>query len=158
MIPQTIFYLAILLITLYVMYDSLNYARLTAIYQQFSSILTLLFLIPLGIKYFTTRKSSVLCYDLDWNNDKLKRKSNEYFLFLILLMLLVSSLLGFVMGIGVFITLFLCIRGELSISRSFVMAMVFVLLLGTLSKLLTLQYPTGLLQSYFNVTLPWPLQ
>lgn len=158
MIPQTIFYLVILLITLYVMYDSLNYARLTAIYQQFSSILTMLFLIPLGIKYFTTRKSSVLCYDLDWNNDKLKRKSNEYFLFLILLMLLVSSLLGFVMGIGVFITLFLCIRGELSISRSFVMAMVFVLLLGTLSKLLTLQYPTGLLQSYFNVTLPWPLQ
>jgi hypothetical protein len=71
-------------------------------------------------------------------------------------MLAVSALAGFVVGIGSFIYIFVRLKARVSHFICAIYAGVFVLLLGTLSYFMTLQYPEGILQSY--VTLPWPLQ
>ncbi len=68
----------------------------------------------------------------------------------------ISALAGFVIGIGSFIYIFVRLKAGLSHIGCAIYAGVFILLLGTLSHFMTLQYPEGILQSY--LTLPWPLQ
>jgi hypothetical protein len=71
-------------------------------------------------------------------------------------MLAVSAVAGFVIGVAAFIYAFMRVKARVSHWACALGAAIFVLLLGILSHLLTLEYPQGLLQSY--VTLPWPLQ
>jgi hypothetical protein len=85
-------------------------------------------------------------------------RSAEFYLALILGMLLLSGLLGFVLGSAVFIVAFLRRFGEVKYWQAALGAMGFILLLGILSNQLTLRYPTGLLQTHAGIELPWPLQ
>ena len=86
------------------------------------------------------------------------RLSAEFFLGLLLGMLLVSALIGYVLGIALFIFLFLWKRAQMKVLYAALGAAGFVLFLGILSDQLTLRYPTGLLQTYLGIDLPWPLQ
>ena len=56
------------------------------------------------------------------------------------------------------IFLFLLLKARVSVLRSGLGALAFVLFLGVLSDRLTLQYPSGLMQDVAGVDLPWPLQ
>ena len=85
-------------------------------------------------------------------------KSNEHYIFWLLGMLVFSALVGFVIGIAGFIFLFLLLKARLSVIKSGLGALAFLVFLGILSDRLTLQYPTGLLQDVAGVTLPWPFQ
>ena len=71
-------------------------------------------------------------------------------------MLGVSALVGFVLGIGTFIYVFVRFKARMSHFACVLSAGAFVLLLGALSNFMTLKYPEGILQDY--ITLPWPLQ
>ena len=115
-------------------------------------------MIPMGIEMYRTKGAAVVFYDSERDEiDQLvERRSNEYYLMWLLGMLGISALAGFVVGIGSFIYIFIRLKAGLSHIGCAIYAGIFILLLGTLSHFMTLQYPEGILQSY--VTLPWPLQ
>ena len=90
--------------------------------------------------------------------EEMEMRSNEHYLLWLLGMLLGSALVGFVLGSGIFIFLFLLTKGKLNALRSAFGAFVFILILGIIANKLTLVYPQGLLQTILGVNLPWPLQ
>ena len=105
-----------------------------------------------------TKGAAAVFYDSEREevDRAVEARSNEYYLLWLVGMLVISALVGFVLGVGAFIYLFVRSKGGLSRFASVLSAGAFILLLGLLSHFMTLMYPEGLLQSY--VTLPWPLQ
>jgi putative tricarboxylic transport membrane protein len=158
LMPQFIFYLAVLALALVVLWDGYGRDLLTGVYPLVAGGLCLAFVIPLGIEMIRTRKAATVFYDSEREeiDSAMERHSNEYYLMWLLGMLGVSALVGFVAGIGSFIYIFIRVKARLSHLACAVSAGAFILLLGALSHFMTLKYPEGLLQDY--LTLPWPLQ
>jgi hypothetical protein len=156
--PQWIFYAAIFALAVVVAWDGYQADPLTGVYPMVAGGLCLVVMIPMGIQMYSTRKAASVFYDAERQeiNEAVERHSNEYYLMWLLGMLGVSALIGFVGGIGAFIYAFVRLKARLSHFAAAISAVVFILLLGTLSHFMTLQYPEGILQSY--VTLPWPFQ
>jgi len=156
--PQSAFYFVVLAFTLIVLGDGLRWQILTGLYPITSSVLTLAFLVPLGIQMARTRHASTVFYDTERAafGTAVDRRSNEHYLLWLAGMLAVSAVSGFVIGIAAFIYAFMRVKARVPHWACALGAAVFVLLLGTLSHLLALEYPQGLLQDY--LTLPWPLQ
>ncbi len=156
--PQTAFYFVVLAFTLIVLGDGLRWQILTGLYPITSSLLTLAFLVPLGIQMARTRHASTVFYDTERAafGAAVDRRSNEHYLLWLAGMLAVSAVAGFVIGIAAFIYAFMRVKARVPHWACALGAAVFVLLLGTLSHLLALEYPQGLLQEYLS--LPWPLQ
>ena len=158
--PQLIFFAVVVGFTLLLLADSFQYNHLTRIYPQFACALALLFIIPLGYQMITGRQPSTAFYDSEREqfSEHLSYRTSEHYLLWLLGMLGLSALVGFVIGVGAFIYFFLQVKADLSRLKSAIGAIVFILCLGILSNRLTLEYPLGVLQLYFDVTLPWPLQ
>lgn len=158
LMPQTVFYLVVVAFTLIVLGDGLRWQFLTAVYPITSSVLTLAFLVPLGIQMLRTKHASTVFYDSERAafGANVERRSNEYWLLWLVGMLGVSAVGGFVIGVATFIYVFMRLKARVPHWWCALGTAIFVLLLGTLSHLLALEYPQGLLQSY--VSLPWPLQ
>ncbi len=156
--PQFIFFGVVCLFTLLVLGDGLRWQLLTGIYPITAGLLTLVFLVPLGIQMLRTKKSGAVFHDTERGEfgDNMVRRSNEHYLLWLGGMLAVSAITGFVIGIASFIYTFMRVKARVPHWACALGAAIFVLLLGTLSHLLSLEYPQGLLQDY--VTLPWPLQ
>ncbi len=159
-IPQLLFFGFILFCTGYLLVDSLKYTFLTAVYPQFAGALALIFMLPLLVQMLMRQSPSTTFYDSDRIQvaEEVQAHSNEHYLLWLLGMLLVSAAAGFVIGIALFIFLFLLVKARTSIVKSLIGALAFVLFLGILSDRLTLEYPRGYLQSHLKVDLPWPLQ
>jgi putative tricarboxylic transport membrane protein len=157
-LPQCIFYGAIVLLSLIVVWDGSRWDVLTGVYPLFAGGISLLFIIPLGIEMYRTKGASLVFYDSEREeiDRAIEYRSNEYYLLWLMGMLGVSALFGFVLGIASFIYIFIRLKAGLSHLGCAISAGIFIMLLGTLSHFMTLQYPEGILQSY--VTLPWPLQ
>jgi len=158
LVPQLVFFWAVFALALIVLWDGLGWDILTGVYPIVASGLCLLFLIPMGIEMYRTKKAAVVFCDSERDeiDVAVERRSSEYYLLWLLAMLAVSAIAGFVIGIGAFIYLFVRLRAGLSHVACALCAGAFILLLGALSHFMTLQYPEGILQDY--VTLPWPLQ
>jgi hypothetical protein len=158
LMPQCIFFTAIFILALIVVWDGIGWDFLTGVYPMLAGGLCLLFMIPMGIEMYRTKGSAIVFYDSERDaiDGSVERRSNEYYLMWLLGMLGISALAGFVVGIGAFIYVFVRLKAGLSHIGCAIYAGIFILLLGTLSYFMTLQYPEGILQSY--VTLPWPLQ
>ncbi|MEQ8193797.1 MAG: hypothetical protein RIB59_04845, partial [Rhodospirillales bacterium] len=122
------------------------------------SIGMLAVLIPVGIGLFTLKTPHTVFYDSEREafGDRVERRSNEHYLLWLLGMLGLAAGFGFVIAVGAFIYAFLRVKAQSPHWGCALGAIAFILLLGTMSELLTLEYPQGLLQDY--VTLPWPLQ
>jgi putative tricarboxylic transport membrane protein len=156
--PQWLFFTAMFVLALIVVGDGLRWDLLTGVYPLMAGGLCLLFMIPLGTEMVRTRQPSSAFCDTDREevDRSMERHSNEYYLLWLLGMLGVSALVGFVLGIGSFIYVFVRLKARMSHVACALSAGAFILLLGTLSHFMTLQYPEGMLQRF--VTLPWPLQ
>ncbi len=156
--PQTVFYFVVLVFTLVVLGDGLRWQILTGLYPITSSLLTLAFLVPLGIQMARTKHANNVFFDTERAafGAAVDRRSNEHYLLWLAGMLAVSAVAGFVIGISAFIYAFMRVKARVPHWACALGAAVFVLLLGVLSHLLALEYPQGLLQDY--VELPWPLQ
>jgi len=156
--PQWIFFSAVFLLALIVVWDGSRWDMLTAVYPLFAGGLCLVFLIPMGIEMLRTRSAALVYYDSEREDvdAAVEHHSNEYYLLWLLGMLGVSALAGFVIGIASFIYVFVRHKARMSHLGCAISAGIFILLLGTLSHFMTLRYPEGILQDY--VTLPWPLQ
>jgi TctA family transporter len=155
--PQIIFYLLIVAFTFVVIADALRWNFMTAVYPLSAGIFMLLLMVPLGFGLFTYKKPhSVFCdTDRDLIGEGVETRSAEHYLLWLLAMLGLSALVGFTLGAATFIYIFMRVKAKAPHWGCAVAAGVFVLLLGTLSYFLTLEYPQGWLQEY--VTLPWPL-
>ncbi len=155
---QTVFYFVVLVFTLVVLGDGLRWQILTGLYPITSSLLTLAFLVPLGIQMVRTKHANNVFFDTERAafGAAVDRRSNEHYLLWLAGMLAVSAVAGFVIGISAFIYAFMRVKARVPHWACALGAAVFVLLLGVLSHLLALEYPQGLLQDY--VELPWPLQ
>ncbi|UCF77330.1 MAG: tripartite tricarboxylate transporter permease [Betaproteobacteria bacterium] len=156
--PQTVFYFVVLVFTLVVLGDGLRWQILTGLYPITSSLLTLAFLVPLGIQMARAKHANNVFFDTERAafGAAVDRRSNEHYLLWLAGMLAVSAVAGFVIGISAFIYAFMRVKARVPHWACALGAAVFVLLLGVLSHLLALEYPQGLLQDY--VELPWPLQ
>ena len=133
----------------------MSFNQLTGLYPIVASVTALVCIAPLvATMVLQRRRPGIAFYDAEHGSDG--KSSAEFYLALLLGMLLLSAVTGFVLGIAIFIFCFLLLRGELSPLKSMFGAAGFVLFLGVLSDQLTLRYPTGLLQNW--ITLPWPLQ
>ncbi|TVO58202.1 tripartite tricarboxylate transporter permease [Denitromonas halophila] len=67
-----------------------------------------------------------------------------------------TSVLGFIISIAIFITTFLMVRTQLGVARSLLYTGLCIAFMSTLGHYLTLDFPAGLLQHY--VEMPWPLK
>lgn len=154
--PQWVFLASVAAAAVFVLLDGMRFNQLTGLYPMVASITALVCLAPLAAAMALTRRPSTAFYDAERGAQGDDRPSAEFFLGLLLGMLLIAAAVGFVLGVATFIFLFLWIRGGVGAGKAALGAGGFVLFLGVLSDQLTLRYPEGLLQTW--VTLPWPLQ
>ncbi|WP_305988332.1 tripartite tricarboxylate transporter permease [Roseibium sp. MMSF_3544] len=153
--PQWIFLALLAGAAFFILQDGLGFNQLTGLFPMVASISTLVFIVPLAISMLLKKNPSPLFFDAERGTDD-NRPSAEFFLLLLAGMLAIAALVGFVLGIAIFIFLFLLIRAQVVWWKSALGAAGFILFLGILSDQLTLRYPTGLLQTW--ISLPWPLQ
>lgn len=158
--PQWLFFAAVTVFAGYVLWDAQAYNQLTGLYPTVAACTALACLLPLGLNMALRTTAGPSFFDAEHDGDAEggNRLSAEFFLGLLLGMLLVSALIGYVLGIALFIFLFLWKRAQVKALNAALGAAGFVLFLGILSDQLTLRYPTGLLQTYLGIDLPWPLQ
>ena len=156
--PQLAFCAGVVALALYVVWDGIQWDRLTGIYPIVAGLLCLAFMAPLTLEMIRTRAPAAVYFDADKSTSGRSPdyRSNEYYLMWLAGMLAVSALVGFVLGIAAFIYVFLRWRARISHLACAISTSLFVLLLGTLSHFMVLSYPEGILQDF--VTLPWPLE
>ncbi|MCY4260537.1 MAG: tripartite tricarboxylate transporter permease [Rhodobacteraceae bacterium] len=154
--PQWLFILGVIALAVYILVDGLQFNRLTGLFPMVASISTLVFLTPVVMTMLRWRAPSGFFYDHERTAASASGRSAEFYIGMILVMLLVSGLIGFVLGIATFIAFFLYRSAGQPWWKSVLGGAGFVLFLAILSDQLTLRYPTGLLQMF--VSLPWPLQ
>jgi len=153
--PQWIFLALLAGAAVFILQDGMGFNQLTGLFPMVASISTLVFILPLAISMLFRKHPSALFFDAERGADA-NRPSAEFFLLLLAGMLAIAAIVGFVLGIAIFIFLFLWLRAQVVWWKSLLGAAGFVLFLGILSDQLTLRYPTGLLQTW--ISLPWPLQ
>ncbi len=154
--PQWIFIIGVIALAAYIFQDGLQFNRLTGLFPMVASISTIIFLAPILFVMLTRNAPSEYFYDAELKNAPEGGRSAEFYIGMLIVMLLFSGLVGFVLGIATFIAIFLWRAANLEWWKAIIGGAGFVLFLGILSNQLTLRYPTGLLQNF--VTLPWPLQ
>jgi len=154
--PQWIFIFLVIALAIYVMVDGLQFNRLTGLFPMVASISTLVFLAPIVTAMLARGTPSEFFYDAERNGVPEGGRSAEFYIGMLVAMLLLSGLVGFVLGIATFIAVFLRCAAQLAWWKAILGGAGFVLFLGILSDQLTLRYPPGLLQGV--VMLPWPLQ
>lgn len=158
--PQWVFLGAVFGFTMLLLHDATQHNWLTDIYPQVACGVTLFFLIPLALQmYFTKRPHSVF-YDSEREefSEHVTYRTSEHYMAWLLLMLLVSALVGFVIGIAAYTYIFIRVKGGVRHFYCALNSFGFVCLLGTIQHFMTLEYPRGVLQWYFKVNLPWPFQ
>ena len=154
--PQWMFITGSVAFALYVMADGMQFNRLTGLYPMVASISTLVFVAPVIFMMVTKRVPSEFFYDAERGSVPDGGRSAEYYIGMLIVMLLFSGLVGFVLGVFTFIAVFLRRAAQLDWWKAILGGVAFILFLGILSNQLTLRYPTGFLQEV--VSLPWPLQ
>ncbi|TDI62504.1 MAG: tricarboxylate transporter [Alphaproteobacteria bacterium] len=156
--PQVVFFFAVVGFALLILWDSLQHDFQTALFPRVVATIGLFFMAPVGFHLLTKTNPHTVFYDSKWTEENVAAEhgTNEYYLGWLVAMLGVSALVGFVLGIAIFIYAFMRLRARSSHMYCTIGAVSFVLFLGVLSHFLVLQYPLGFLQDY--VDLPWPLQ
>lgn len=158
--PQVGFLLVVFVFIILLFVDAIQYDYLTGLFPIFTTCLTVTFLIPLIIQMVRSSGPDTSFYDSEKvvGVGGVLSKTNEHYVLWLAAMLIASAIVGFVIGITTFICVFLFVKAKLSPVKSLGAALAFVIFLGVLSDRLTLEYPTGFLQTNLGVTLPWPLQ
>ena len=154
--PQMIF---LGLVTAYVGYAVYEMSRLNFLGRVFpmSVALIMLVLLVVMIALSLRDRPSYILHDSerDWNAAERPAYSALHFQGWILGLLAAVAVLGFVMGVLVFICAFLRIKARVAWIPAVLGASGVIIVLSVLSHLLVFDYPGGLLQQL--VDLPWPL-
>ena len=154
--PQLIFLGVMLACVLYAMYDIWSLAFLGKVFPMAVGVITLAMLLGL-LALFRLKRPAYAFYDSEreWRSEEKPAHSDLHFQAWMLGLLASIGVLGFILGIFVYITAFLRVKAGVRWHWTITGALGAVLLLGTLGHLLVLDYPRGLLQNFFE--LPWPI-
>jgi putative tricarboxylic transport membrane protein len=156
--PQTVFLGLIIAACLYALYDSWSLSFLGKVFSQSVGGITVL-LLAVAVAFFVIHRQrpGYVFYDneREWHSSEKPLHGNLYFQGWILGLLLAIGLLGFIIGIFLFIAAFLRLLAGTRWSRALGGALGAVAVMSLLGHVFVLEYPAGLLQSL--VTMPWPL-
>jgi TctA family transporter len=154
--PQTIFLAVVAGYVLYAMYDISELAFLGKVFPMSVAVVTLVMLLAIAVIFFRSRPNYAL-YDSERELTGADKPvvSDLRVQAWILALLAAIGVLGFVLGIFAYITLFLRLKGGVKWSGAMLGALGAIAVLSTLGYYLVLDYPRGLLQYLFD--LPWPL-
>ena len=155
-LPQAVFLSAIIAFAIFIIWEAWGYNDHTGMFPRVVGITALAFFAPTAFMMVMQRTPSTYFFDAERKPQNEGGRSAEFYIGMLVVMLLWSGLVGFVLGIATFITVFLWQKAEISLWKAAAGGLGFILFLGIISEQLTLRYPTGLLQNV--ISLPWPLQ
>jgi len=154
--PQLAFLGVLILFSAWAVADGLPRVFSMSVFPIAIGLATLVPLVALAVGIVRSREPSVLLFDADKDTVLLQRHApgDLYFLVWMALLLLASTLVGFVISVSVFIFAFLRYEARAPYWLCTACTLAFLLLLGVFAQALVLEYPTGLLQNF--VPMPWP--
>jgi TctA family transporter len=154
--PQLIFFALLVAICVYALYDVWSLNFLSKVFPL-SAIMVTLALFAVAAVFFTLKRPNYVFFDSEreWGAEEKPLRSDLHFQAWLLGLLATIGILGFMLGIFVYITTFMRIKAAVSWKWALAGAAGTVTVLGTFGYVLVLSYPRGLLQMVTN--LPWPL-
>ena len=153
--PQMIFLGLITAFVVYVIYEMTQLTFLARVFPLSVALITLALLVSAFALSLRNRPSYVLQdNERDWSAEERPAHSVWHYLGWILGLLVATAAVGFVLGIFVYITVFLRVKALVSWPKAALAASGAVVTLSVLSRILVLDYPEGILQ--LLVAMPWP--
>ncbi|MDP2399469.1 MAG: tripartite tricarboxylate transporter permease [Burkholderiales bacterium] len=154
--PQAVFLGMLIAICLYAIYDTWNLQFLGKVFPVAVTLITLTLLIA-AVALFSRKRPDYVFFDSerDWGGDNRPVHGDLHFQGWILALLAAIGLLGFILGVFIYIAAFLRVKAGVRWSRAIASALAAIVVMSLFGHLFVLQYPTGLLQSV--VEMPWPL-
>jgi TctA family transporter len=154
--PQLMFLGLVTAYVGYAIYETSGLNFLARVFPMSVALITLAVLVAMIGLSLRNRPSYVLHdSEREWTEAERPQYSSLYFQGWILGLLAAVAVLGFVLGVLVFICAFLRIKARVGWARTVLGASGVIGVLSLLSHLLVFDYPGGLLQQL--VELPWPL-
>jgi TctA family transporter len=156
--PQVIFLSLVTACVAYVIYEASRLTFLASVFPMSVALISLALLCALAAAFLSRRKGpSHLFYDSEreWEGHEKPAHSMLHYQAWMLGLLGAAALVGFVLGVFAFITVFLKVKAGVAWHRAALAGSGAVALLAFLSHALVLDYPGGILQRL--VELPWPL-
>jgi putative tricarboxylic transport membrane protein len=154
--PQAMFLAVLIACVVYVMYDVWALAFLGKVFPMSVAIITLALLAATAV-LLGLRRSSYVFFDSEreWAGEDKPVRSDLHYQGWILALLAAVAVFGFILGILVYITVFLRVKARARWHWAMVGALGAVAVFSAFGHFLALEYPQGLLQSVAE--LPWPL-
>jgi putative tricarboxylic transport membrane protein len=155
--PQMLFLTCVVAFAVYVVFDVWNLTILSSIFPIAVAAITLIFsatamvVLLLGI----TKSPVVFDSEVGWRERGEHRTGLFFYMLWIAGFLAVIYLVGFVLAVIVFFTAFLSLQAKSRWWATLIMVVCVVTVLATLSAVLNIDLPSGLLQDF--VHLPWPV-
>ena len=154
--PQLIFLGVITACVVYAIYETTRLTFLARVFPLSVALITLALLIAVLAWALRDRPSYVLNdSEREWSADERPAHSMWHYQGWMLGLLAATALVGFVLGIFVFISVFLRVKAQVAWPKAALAASGAVAVLSLLSHILVLDYPEGILQRL--VSMPWPL-
>ncbi|HYC44519.1 MAG TPA: tripartite tricarboxylate transporter permease [Burkholderiales bacterium] len=154
--PQMIFLGLILACVVYAIYEMTQLTFLARVFPLSVALITLVLLLAAAALSLRGKPSYVLTdAEREWSAEERPAHSVWHYLGWMLGLLAASAVFGFVLGIFVYITVFLRVKAHVAWHKAALSASGAVIVLSVLSYILVLDYPGGLLQ--YLVAMPWPL-
>lgn len=154
--PQAVFLGLLVAGCAYAIYDTWDLNFLGKVFPVSVGLITLTLLVA-TVVLFGRKRPDYVFFDSEreWSGETRPVHSNLYFQGWILALLAAIALLGFILGIFIYIAAFLIMKAGVRWPRAVAGALAAVAVMSLFGHLFVLEYPTGLLQSV--VELPWPL-
>jgi hypothetical protein len=154
--PQMIFLGLITACVAYMIYETTRLTFLARVFPLSVALITLALLVVAFVLAARNRPSYVLHdSEREWAAEERPAHSALHYQCWMLGLLGAVAALGFVLGIFVYISVFLRVKARVAWSRAALAASGAIGVLALLSYVLVLDYPRGILQWF--VELPWPL-
>ncbi len=154
--PQAFFLGLLVFGAAYTIYDAWHLDFLGKVFPISAAVVTLV-LLAAAIIHFARNRPNYVFYDSEreWSESEKPTHGELYFQGWILALLVAIALLGFILGVFVYIVAFLVVHAAARWHRAIIGALGAVVVFSLFGHFLALEYPRGLLQAL--VTLPWPL-
>jgi TctA family transporter len=155
-VPQAAFLAFLTAGVIYALYDMSHMAFLGIVFPMAVGFITLALMIAIAVVFFRTKPSYAL-YDKEDASagDGRPPYSELHVQGWILALLAAIATLGFILGVFLYVAVFLRVKAQVKWSSAILSALGAVALFAGLGHLLVLDYPEGLLQYW--VDLPWPI-
>jgi hypothetical protein len=139
-----------------VIYDTWNLNFLGKVFPLSVGLITLVLLVA-AVVLFSRKRPDYVFFDSEreWSGEDRPIHGDLHVQGWILALLAAIAVVGFILGIFIYIAVFLRLKAGVRWSRAIAGALAAAAVMILFGDLFVLEYPTGLLQSV--VELPWPL-